>query len=305
MTLTTFDYILSKIEGRLQKNWCNLHPYPILPEERLVLTIRYLATGLSFTQLSLLFLMGISTVKSIIEETLTTLWDILSLIHMSAPSHDKFLQISKEFYNKWGMPHCLGAIDVYQAVVDANYRYIFIDVGAYGSQSDGGVYKKSELKQALDHNFLDIPSINDQSNQANQEIQVPYFFVGDGAYPLSNNIMKPFPGEKLTRKQLLFNQKLSRARAVVENAFGHTCQRWEIFYTPIKTLPKTVIKIIKGACILHNIIIDKEGSEPLTLSSEDEYMFRENALYRETDVADDDVSGKEIRDSLVEYFSKK
>ena len=39
MSLDTFQYILQKIEPRLLKNWCNLHD-PILPEERLVITLR-------------------------------------------------------------------------------------------------------------------------------------------------------------------------------------------------------------------------------------------------------------------------
>ncbi|VEN59062.1 unnamed protein product [Callosobruchus maculatus] len=40
MSQNTFDYILQKVEPRLTKNWCNLHKQPILPEERLVITIR-------------------------------------------------------------------------------------------------------------------------------------------------------------------------------------------------------------------------------------------------------------------------
>ena len=41
MSQEMFKYILSKIEHRLQKQWCNLHQQPILPEERLVITLRF------------------------------------------------------------------------------------------------------------------------------------------------------------------------------------------------------------------------------------------------------------------------
>ena len=40
MTVETFNYILKKIEHRLTKAWCNWHTQPILPEERLVITLR-------------------------------------------------------------------------------------------------------------------------------------------------------------------------------------------------------------------------------------------------------------------------
>lgn len=42
MNTDTFSYILSKLENSLTKNWCNLHTQPILPEERLVLTLRWI-----------------------------------------------------------------------------------------------------------------------------------------------------------------------------------------------------------------------------------------------------------------------
>lgn len=40
MTSETFKYILEKVEVSLTKTWCNWHKQPILPEERLVITIR-------------------------------------------------------------------------------------------------------------------------------------------------------------------------------------------------------------------------------------------------------------------------
>lgn len=46
MTLDTFNYVLSKIHSSLEKNWCNFHKQPIVPEERLVITLRYVDTTL-------------------------------------------------------------------------------------------------------------------------------------------------------------------------------------------------------------------------------------------------------------------
>jgi hypothetical protein len=40
MDIETFTYILGKTEHPLIKNWCNLHQQKILPEKRLVITLR-------------------------------------------------------------------------------------------------------------------------------------------------------------------------------------------------------------------------------------------------------------------------
>ncbi|KAL7301344.1 hypothetical protein TKK_0006074 [Trichogramma kaykai] len=101
----------SKSEQYLQKDWCNLYLILIFPKERHVLTLRFLATGLPSLRLSLTFRMTTSCVSAVIKETIVVLWHVFSLIHMPFPSHDEFLQISEDFYTKWGMPHCLRAID--------------------------------------------------------------------------------------------------------------------------------------------------------------------------------------------------
>lgn len=110
------------------------------------------------------------------------IWSALHPIHMTIPFEADFLRIAKRFQDKWAIPHCLGAIDgrhvqikkpdnsgslyynykkfhsiVLQAVVDADYRYIFIDAGYYGHSSDGGTFQNSLFHKALRLNKLEIP----------------------------------------------------------------------------------------------------------------------------------------------------
>ena len=183
------------------------------------------------------------------------LWSTLSPLHMPVPSIEDFIKISQDFETKWDFPHCIGSIDgrhvlikkpgnsgslyfnyklyysiVLQAVVDANYRYIVIDVGGFGSQHDAATFIASQLYKALMSNKLNLPCA---SKLGNSDLYLPYFLVGDGAYPLSNTLMKPYRGTNLLHEQKIFNKRLSKARVVVANAFGQTSQKWCILYTNI------------------------------------------------------------------------
>lgn len=81
--------------------------------------------------------------------------------------------------------------------------------------------------------------------------------------------------------------RLSRARRVVECAFGIINAKFRILWKPIEISPEWVDKVVKCICILHNIIIDKEGidmqNEQLISSSENICGLRQNN--RSTDTA--------------------
>lgn len=43
------------------------------------------------------------------------------------------------------------------AISDANYKFIAVDIGAYGRESDGGVLRNSVFLKKLQQNQLNIP----------------------------------------------------------------------------------------------------------------------------------------------------
>ena len=57
-----------------------------------------------------------------------------------------------------------------------------------------------------------------------------------------------------TTEQRIFNDRLSRARRVVENAFGILAQRWQILHTTMQHDPETIRLIVEACLCLHNLM---------------------------------------------------
>jgi hypothetical protein len=73
---------------------------------------------------------------------------------------------------------------------------------------------------------LNIP---DPEPIPNFDVNTPYVFVGDDAFPVMDNIMKPDTRNNLQNKeQLIFNYRLSRSRRIFENAFGIMSSRFRV-----------------------------------------------------------------------------
>lgn len=89
---------------------------------------------------------------------------------------------------------------VLMAACDSNYLFTMVDIGAAGRQSDGGVFASSDFgKQILD-NELPLP---DPLRLGDHHL--PCVFVGDAAFPLRPNLMKPYPGRFLPAAKSIFN----------------------------------------------------------------------------------------------------
>lgn len=115
------------------------------------------------------------------------------------------------------------------ALVDADYRFRVVQVGDFGRTSDGGVYAGSDLGRGMESRALHVPHAAPLLGAAHLG-DVPFVMVGDAAFPLKPYLMRPYPGRNLNHNKRIFNYRLSRARMVVENAFGILASRWRIFH---------------------------------------------------------------------------
>lgn len=139
------------------------------------------------------------------------------------------------------------------ALVDANYRFIVVDVGAYGRNSDGGIFANSALGKAILNGEFKFPP---NKCLAGTNDSLPHVIVGDEAFPLNKHVMRPYPGSQIKddESKKIFNYRMSRARRLSENGFGIVTQKCRILQRRLQMSPEHVDKVILAACCLHNFI---------------------------------------------------
>lgn len=136
------------------------------------------------------------------------------------------------------------------AICDAQYLFTFVDIGAYGRRSDGGIFRDSIIGQRYKNSSMNLP---DPQPLSIGGTPLPYVLVGDEAFPLTEYLMRPYPGKGgLSEEKMIYNYRLSRARRTIENSFGILASQWRILRRPIICSVDKVIKITKAILCLRN-----------------------------------------------------
>lgn len=93
------------------------------------------------------------------------------------------------------------------AVVDANSRFMLVDIGAAGRNSDSTLFISSPIRRYLESSASEIPG----PAQLNNVGEVPYVILADGGFGLSDYVLTPFPAPTTnTADRATFNTHLSR-----------------------------------------------------------------------------------------------
>lgn len=239
---------------------------------------KFLATGMSYRSLAFSFRMGLTTIREIVHTTCEALWRILQPLVMPQPTECMWKEIEKGFSTRWNFPNAVGAVDgkhvviqapdnsgadffcykkcfsiVLLALVDAEKKFIFVDVGGYGKNSDASIFNSSELGKKLQDGSLNIPSAK---KLPGTDVYLPHVIIGDEAFPLRTNILRPYSRDGVHGKihEKIYNYRISRARNVVENAFGILVRRFRLFERKIALSQEHLILVILATCSLHNYL---------------------------------------------------
>ncbi|XP_063530916.1 uncharacterized protein LOC134755454 isoform X2 [Cydia strobilella] len=320
----TFEILFNLIENIIKKNDTHFRDC-ISAKERIAICLKYLSTGLSFHRLAENFRIGVSTVSRIVVEVCDALWLVLQPLVIPKPTEDDWKRIAKEFGELWQFKNCLGALDgkhvyvkcpansgscffnykhrfsiVLMCLADAKRKIIMVDVGSQGRFSDAGIFDDSVFGRLLREKQLNIPQPEPLYEGGEP---VPFVFVGDEAFPLLENFMRPYPRVQLNEQKRIFNYRLSRARRIVETTFGVLARKWYVYRKDFECNVKTVDKVVKATCVLHNFLIERQpdyfSTIETTIPTGTLRPITDNPIIVETS------DGNQVREKYCSYFNNE
>ncbi|XP_069614724.1 POU domain, class 6, transcription factor 1 isoform X1 [Ranitomeya imitator] len=236
---------------------------------------------LGLSSLHFQYRLGISTLSGIGLDTCRALWNVLHQEFIPIPTEDMWMAIADKFWTVCDFPNCLGAVNgkhiriikpartgseffnykkyfsvVLMAIADADCRFIAVDIGAFGRGNDSQTFKNSDMGRHVYGKNFNFPQPRPLPNT--QGPPMPFVMVGDEAFQMSENLLKPYSSRYLNRTKRIYNYRLTRARRTVECAFGIMVSKWRILATAINLKMETVDEVVKACVVLHNYILAKE-----------------------------------------------
>lgn len=135
---------------------------------------------------------------------------------------------------------------VSQGVVGGNLVFIDFVTGFPGSIHDSRALRATDLfRKAEANEILYLPGKTIG--------HIPPVLLGDGAYPASMWLLKPYPLRNDLTQEQKFNKKLSSSRYAAENAFGILKSRWRCLMKRLDNNLENISGVVMTCVILHNI----------------------------------------------------
>lgn len=286
----------------------------VSPEDQILVTLRFLATG-SFLQVLGDFV-GIdkSTASRIIYKVCRAIAGMHREYIKMPATEEQMQHNSQQFFNISRFPKCIGALDcthvkiispggeepeIYrnrksffsmnvQAICDASCKFEDIVCRWPGSAHDSNIFNNSRIRE----NF-EIATYK------------TFLIVGDSGYGIRPFLITPL-NNPATPVEHLFNEAQIRTRNPIERCFGIWKRRFPILAFGIRLKLYKVEAIVVACAVLHNIAILLNEELPLLSAEEEAAIDLVNNINVQPigDVTGVNINNTTRQQLIREYFSR-
>ena len=177
-----FDEVVQRLTPRLAKQNTNYRA-SLEPGLKVAITLRHLAPGYTYRNMQYAWRVPHNTISLVVREVVKALIEEYTDELLFCPTTEQgWRDLADQWYQRWNFPHTVGVIDgkhvackappksgsefynykgyysvILFAMVDAGYKFTYIDVSGNGSSSDAQIYNESDLHRGLDHFLSQTP----------------------------------------------------------------------------------------------------------------------------------------------------
>ena len=179
-----FFYLIEEriTHPHVKKSITNLRK-PLEVGLKLAVILRHLSTGESYTSVQYQWRVGRMTICKFVPQVCKAILKEFQQEYLVCPTDpEDWKKIEGRFRNRWNVPHAVGALDgkhiaikkpkksgseyfnyngyfslVLLALVDADYKFLWVNAGASGSSSDAHIFSRSKLTRKIENGTLGLP----------------------------------------------------------------------------------------------------------------------------------------------------
>ncbi|XP_059612270.1 putative nuclease HARBI1 [Phlebotomus argentipes] len=264
---SSFHFILNNLSFLMSKK----ESLKLIPVWKQIATSLYALTSTeSFKTVGVIFGIDSITVSIVLLEFCSAIVQIFQEQYMKSypPSAEGITAIRKGFEELSGLPQVYGAVGDFRvdvkistrnmrspvkilAAADYRRKFTYVEVGAPSDRAN--LFEKSCLKDYHKCNKLFY-----SMSRKLVDGSVPIFLAGDASFQLQPYLMTPFQHADLSPREHDFNAALLKAHQCVEDAFAMMRQRFPRLGKCKNIAPDNLPLLVKAACIMHNILIERE-----------------------------------------------
>ncbi|XP_070390818.1 uncharacterized protein [Dermacentor albipictus] len=322
VTPATFRYIVDTVRPLLERQNTNMRE-AITLDKRVAIGLYRLCSSAEDRSVAELFAVGRSTVNVAYRELCEAVIHTMEAEWIKMPTASSMAEHIREFTATLEFPQAIGALDgchfpvsppresatdyrnykgwysiILLALVDHKYRFRYINVGSPGRCHDAYVYHRSRLADAVKGPLFRRPLATISGTA------VPPLILCDQAFPLTVNLIKPFSHRaQLSEEQRLFNYNLSKARRIVENAFGRLKARFRFILKRMECNIDNARLVIRACCALNNVC--EHFGDTVLQQWLVEAQNNDGGLHQPDHSTDaEEGTGSDVRAALVRHFQQ-
>ncbi len=281
-----------------------------------------MATGCDLTDIHDSFQVGLNTTSKVAAEVNDAIIAVFEPEVLQPPSTFKeWWGVTQCFKRWWNLPHCLGTLDsklcklinasshsdsscynykkffsiIPLPLVNANYEFLWIDVGANSACLDAQIYNGYSLCKAISLR----PSRGQDRSDWQTAIKIYEVLTSSWLMMLLHWslrcwklwLLKPYAklagsALRLTYRQKVLNYCLLRGWRIIANTFGILAQWWRVLKKGIQLYPHKAWELILTCIILQNLMkkhfqdlqnINLNGSE------DDQHSYQQGLWWQDPD----------------------